>query len=214
MFARWRRRVLPKEHRPPFAPGERVLAWAMLANIEGGWPSSPQAGTAVGSASGGFPIEGEGSSSPQGGTAVGSGESAAVATNLGLWVGGERLPWHEISKAVWDGSVLTITPSAEVDKRAGYSVIEDLAPVRLVPADPNHLPHQVRLRVTSSVRHSEHHDLSRGGVWLAARRVPGVDGLSWVARYDAGTDGFEPDAIAETDAVFAQFHSKNVGGGG
>lgn len=200
MFSRLRRRILPRKHRPGFEPNERVLAWAVASNIVGGRPPSPLPGTAAGSTFGGVAAE------------------AVIATNLGLWMAGSRTPWHEISKAVWDGSVLIVTASRVVGERDRYSVIEDLPPVRLVLVEPNHLPHQIRLRVTSSVRHSEHHAVSRGGVWLAARRVPGIDGLSWIARYDPGTDGGDPDVAAQTDAlfrrIFTETHWRNVGGPG
>lgn len=156
MFRLFKRRVLPRAHRPPLDPHERVLAWAMTATDE-----------------------------------------AVVATNLGLWRDGTRTPWSEISKAVWDGDVLSLTLSTVVEVRDGYSVIEDLPPVRLALAEPGHLPHHVRLRVTSSVLHPRR--FSSG--LIAARRVPGKDGLSWVVRYDPGVNA--ADHVAETDAVFS-----------
>ncbi|WP_117208701.1 hypothetical protein [Allorhizocola rhizosphaerae] len=128
-----------------------------------------------------------------------------IATNLGLWVEGKRTSWHEISKAVWDGSVLSVTTSTAVEHREGYDVIADRAPDRYPLEDPGGLPHEVRLRVTSSVVHPQKFALG----WVAARRVPGKDGLSWVVRYDPGID---PAAhAAETDA-FLETYWKNVGG--
>lgn len=127
-------------------------------------------------------------------------DEAVVATNLGLWHGGRRMPWNEISKAVWDGTVLTVTPSSVVERREGYDVIADLPPIRFALADPGHLPHQVRLRVTGSVERAQR--FAHGMV--AARRVPGVDGLSWVVRYDAGADPAEH--AAETDALMKETH--------
>ena len=133
-------------------------------------------------------------------------DSPVIATNLGLWWDGERRPWHEIAKAVWDGTALTVTLSATVEAREGYSVVEDLAPVRLELREPGRLPHQVRLRVTSSVAHRER--FASG--WIAARRVPGVDGLSWIARHDPGVVAAEH--AAETDAAFQETYWKIVTG--
>jgi len=169
----FKRRLLPPAHRPAFASGERVLAWALSA--EG---------------------------------------SAVIATNLRLWVAGTGTPWNEISKATWDGSALTVVTSAVVEQREGYAVIEDGPPARTALADPDHLPHQIRLRVTSSVQHPSHHGLpGGGGVWIAARRVPGVDGLSWIARYDAGTDREDSRVRAATDDIFKETYWRVVAPG-
>ncbi|BCJ78137.1 hypothetical protein CS0771_76810 [Catellatospora sp. IY07-71] len=131
-------------------------------------------------------------------------DDTVVATNLGLWWGGTRTGWHRIDKAVWDGEQLVITPAEPVAERAGYEVVADGTPVRLRLTDPGDLPHQVRLRVTGSVRHPQHYQVPGGGVWVFARRVPGADGLAWAVRYDAGTDGDDPGVIAATDQLVAQ----------
>lgn len=157
MFQRFKKRILPREHRPPMTPEERVLAWAMTSS-----------------------------------------DQAVVATNLGLWRDGERIPWSDISKAVWDGNVLTVTASRVAEARDGYSVIEDLPPERLVLVEPGHLPHQARLRVTGSVVRPQRF---ASGL-IAARRVPGEDGLSWVVRYDPGISA--ADHVAEADAAFRE----------
>jgi hypothetical protein len=165
-----KRRLLPREHRPPLAPHERVLAWSF--------------------------VDGE----------------PLVATNLGLWLGGTHTGWHDIAKAVWDGTALTVIKSVTVEPREGYTVIANDVPVRYVLSEPGHVPHQVRLRVTSSVRHPSHHGLpGGGGVWVAARRVPGIDGLSWIVRYDAGTDGTDPGVIEATDAIVRETQWRVVG---
>ncbi|MEV4412250.1 hypothetical protein [Catellatospora sp. NPDC049609] len=127
-----------------------------------------------------------------------------VATNLGLWWDGTRTGWHRIDKAVWDGEHLVVTPGELVAERAGYQVVADGEPVRLKLTDPDHLPHQVRLRVTGSVRHPQHYELPGGGVWVFARREVGVDGLTWAVRYDRGTDGEDPAVVAATDQLVAQ----------
>jgi hypothetical protein len=167
LFSKFRKRILPAAHRPPFDPHERVLAWAMTTS-----------------------------------------DDAVIATNLGLWIADARAGWHEISKAKWDGNVLTIIPSRVVEARDGYDVIEDLHPVRLVLVDPNHLPHQVHLRVTGSVQHPRQCSLG----WLAARRVPSKDGLSWIVRYDPGVEREAAEVVAETDAIFKETYWRIVGG--
>ncbi|MBV1856118.1 hypothetical protein [Catellatospora tritici] len=132
-----------------------------------------------------------------------SGDETVVATNLGLWWDGERVGWHRIDKAAWDGTVLAITPATVVAERAGYEVVADAPPVRLPLTDPDHLPHQVQLRVTNSVRYPLHHEVPGGGLWVFARRVPGQDGLAWTVRYDEGTDPDNPAVVAATDQLVA-----------
>jgi len=123
-----------------------------------------------------------------------------VATNLGLWAP-DRLGWHEIHKATWDGTELVVTAARQVAERAGYTVVEDVPPVTFRLREPGQLPHQVRARVTRSVGYSAHH--ARPGVRIAARRVPGVDGLRWTVRYDAGVDPDDPAVVAATDQIVA-----------
>ena len=132
--------------------------------------------------------------------AMTSSDQAVIATNLGLWWGGARTGWHEISKARWDGTVLTVITSQVVEQREGYDVIVDEPPVRMVIEDPGHLPHQVHLRVTGSVQHPRQFALG----WLAARRVPGKDGLSWIVRYEPGVDRSSAEVVAETDTIFKE----------
>ena len=101
----------------------------------------------------------------------------------------QRLPWHEIHKATWNGSLLTIVPAVEVEP----GVVADGTPIRLRLAEPRGLAAEVRARVTRSVAHSVHRELPAGGVLIVARRVPGVDGLTWLLRFDDGTDRADPD---------------------
>jgi hypothetical protein len=124
---------------------------------------------------------------------------AAVATNLGLYLPEhEPFGWHEIHKAVWTGRELTIIPGAVVEEYADYQVTADQPPVTVVVPDPGDLPQVVRARVTRSVSFSSHHLVPGGGVRVVARRVPGLDGLSWAVRYDQGT---EPHAPGVADAT-------------
>jgi len=129
-----------------------------------------------------------------------SGGGLLVATNLGLWAP-DRLGWHEIHKAVWNGTDLVVTAARQVGERAGYTVVEDVPPMTFRLRDPGQLPHQVRARVTRSVGYSAHH--ARPGVRVAARRVPGVDGLRWTVRYDPGVDPDDPGVVAATEQIVA-----------
>jgi hypothetical protein len=118
----------------------------------------------------------------------------AVATPRGLWLaegaaGRRRLAWNDIHKATWGDDVLTIVPGVEVEP----GVVVDAPHLRLQLAEPRDLPAEVRSRVTRSVAYSTHHTLPGGGVRIVARRVPGVDGLTWVLRFDEGTDRADPE---------------------
>lgn len=116
---------------------------------------------------------------------------AVVATNRGLFLPGrsERLPWHQIHKAVWSGRELVVTPAQTVEQREGYAVADDLPGEGHLLIEPRDLPQQVYTRVTRSVAYTIHHPVpGGGGVRIAARRVSGVDGLNWTVRYDSGTD--------------------------
>jgi hypothetical protein len=131
-----------------------------------------------------------------------------VATNLGLWLPGEpvrRLGWHRIHKATWDGTSLVVTAADEVGEGDGYTVVVDLPPTSFRLAVPGQVPHQVRARVTRSVGYSVHHPLSGGrGARVAARRVPGFDGLRWTVRYDPGVDSDDPTIAEVTAGIVAQ----------
>ncbi|XTZ18544.1 hypothetical protein ACQSSU_14835 [Micromonospora echinospora] len=137
---------------------------------------------------------------------VGDGDDAAsVATNLGLWLPGRdgRLGWHDILKAVWSGRELRVTPAERLAERDGYLVVADAPTDTYLLLDPGELPHQVRARVTKSVAYTEHHPVPGGAGRIAARRVPGVDGLTWTVRYDPGTPVDDPEVVAETDRLVA-----------
>jgi hypothetical protein len=116
---------------------------------------------------------------------------AVVATNRGLFLPGrsQRLPWHQIHKAVWSERELVVTPAQTVEQREGYAVADDLPAEGHLLIEPRDLPQQVYTRVTRSVAYTIHHPVpGGGGVRIAARRVSGVDGLNWTVRYDPGTD--------------------------
>jgi hypothetical protein len=113
-----------------------------------------------------------------------------VVTNRGLWLPGEpRLAWHLIHKAVWSGRQLTVTPAEVVEERDGYDVVADRPPRTYQLLEPDDVPDQVRARVTGSVAYTQSHPAPGGGrVRVVARRVSGVDGLTWAVRADAGVD--------------------------
>ena len=128
-----------------------------------------------------------------------------VVTDRGLWLPGDdaRLGWHDVHKAVWSGRDLAVTPAELVEERAGYRVVAD-GPVRTyLLLDPGDVPHQVRARVTRSVAYTAHHPVPGGGVRVAARRIPRVDGLTWTVRYDPGTPAGDGAVIEETDRLVA-----------
>ena len=134
-------------------------------------------------------------------------EQVVVATNHGLFLPGrERLGWHEIHKAAWSGRELQVTSAEVVHERDGYQVVGDRPAVTCLLLDPGELPHQVRSRVTRSVAYTMHHPLSAGGagVRIVARRVPGVDGLSWAVRYDGGVPPDAPAVVQRTDELVTQ----------
>lgn len=114
---------------------------------------------------------------------------AVLATTHGLWLPGRvHLPWHMIHKATWDMGALRIVPGVEVEP----GVVADGQPVVVKMLEPRDLPAEVRTRVTRSVAYSSHHPLPGGGVRIVARRVAGVDGLTWVLRFDADMDLADP----------------------
>lgn len=131
-----------------------------------------------------------------------SGGEAIVVTNQGIWTPGEpreRLEWHEIHKASWENGRLTVTPAVEVSHPPGFLVMADGEPMTFRLAEPGDVPARVRERVTRSVARTEYHQLPPGGgVRIAARRVAGVDGLRWTARFDAGSDPDDPSVLAAT----------------
>lgn len=132
-------------------------------------------------------------------------EQVVVATNRGLRLPGRpRLGWHEIHKAAWSGRELQITAAEVVQERDGYTVVADLPVVSYLLLEPGELPDQVRARVTRSVAHTSYHQLPGGGVRVVARRVSGVDGLHWTARYDAGTVVDADVVVQATDELVAR----------
>ncbi|HEX7744469.1 MAG TPA: hypothetical protein VF462_04310 [Micromonosporaceae bacterium] len=137
------------------------------------------------------------------------GDRVVVATNRGLWRPGhaDRLGWHDVHKAVWSGRELTITPAQRVIEREAYVVVADAPAESFLLLDPGDVPEQVRARVTRSVAYTSHHALDQGGVRVVARRVPGVDGLTWTARYDPGTPTDDPGVVERIDALVATARS-------
>lgn len=135
----------------------------------------------------------------------GEGDGVVVASNLGLWLPGRghRIGWHDIVKAAWSGRELTVTCGEQVAEREGYLVIADRPAERYLLLDPGELPHQVRTRVTKSVAYTQHHALPGGAGRIVGRRVPGVDGLTWMVHYDPGTPHDDEAVIAETDQLVA-----------
>ncbi|HEX6870242.1 MAG TPA: hypothetical protein VF163_04025 [Micromonosporaceae bacterium] len=128
---------------------------------------------------------------------------AVVVTTLGAWLPGraERLGWHQVHKATWSGTTLTVIGSVPVASEDGYDVMADDAPIVVSLTDPDKVPHEVRQRVTRSVAYTSHHALPGGGVRVVARRVPGANGVVWQVRYDDGTDRTDPEVAEATAAL-------------
>jgi len=136
---------------------------------------------------------------------VSDGDRVVVVTNHGLWLPDDeqRLGWHDVHKVTWSGRELTVTPAELVEERDDYRVLAD-RPVRTyLLLEPRDVPHQVRTRVTRSVAYTAHHQLDGGGVRVVARRVSGVNGLTWTVRYDPGTDAGDEAVVAETGRLVA-----------
>jgi hypothetical protein len=77
--------------------------------------------------------------------------------------------------------------------------------VTLTLAEPDDVPLRVRERVTKSVAYTVHHELpGGGGVRVVARRVPGIDGVTWHVRFDDGTDAADEEVAAATAELVAQ----------
>jgi hypothetical protein len=118
-----------------------------------------------------------------------------VATSLGLWLPGEeRLGWHLISKATWDGAALTVIAAVESGTAGSAVLLTDQPPRRYPLEQPGKLPQAVQRRVTGSIVDRHRHELPGGGVWFVRRRVPGQDGTVLQVRADAGAD---PAAVAK-----------------
>ncbi|GAA0532365.1 hypothetical protein GCM10011581_16930 [Saccharopolyspora subtropica] len=116
-------------------------------------------------------------------------EGALVATHLGLWLAeGRRVGWHLISKATWQGGVLTVVEAEETGTAGGAVLLRDRPGVRLPLTEPGRLPDVVHERVTRSIRSRHHRELPGGGAWFVQRRVPGRDGIVLQVRPDRGTD--------------------------
>jgi hypothetical protein len=145
---------------------------------------------------------------------AGAGDGVLVATTRGLVLpDGARLGWHQIHKATWSGRELTVVPATVVEESSEFAVVEDGPAVTYSLPDPGELPHQVRERVTRSVATSTHYRIAGAGLRVAARRVPGVDGLTWTVRYDPGSDGTDPAVRAETAGLVAEAKAATAGAG-
>jgi hypothetical protein len=136
-------------------------------------------------------------------------DEVVVVTNLGVWLPDPagppgRLGWHEIHKATWSGRQLALVASREVGAGEGYTIVADQPAIVHTLLDPDNVPLQVRVRVTRSIAYTQMHPLpDSGAVRVVARRVPGVDGLTWTVRYEDGADPTDERIRAATDDVVA-----------
>jgi hypothetical protein len=204
------RREMPVDL-PPLADGERVAAWgstpegaAAVATNLGLWlplKQKPVIHDVRADATDQVPAE-PGAADEAGAPVVaveGAAAGGAPAPAAGeRW---QRLGWAEIHKAVWAEETLTITPGVEVEP----GVVADARLRRLRLSDPRDLPAEVRTRVNRSVAHTSQHRLVGGGsVRVVARRVPGVDGLTWQLRFDNATDRAKPGVRAEAEGILTE----------
>jgi hypothetical protein len=130
-----------------------------------------------------------------------------VVTNRGVWLPGtaDRLGWHEIHKVTWSGRQLVMVAAREVGRADGYTIVEDVSPTVHTLLDPDHVPEQVRIRVTRSIVHTAYHQLpGGGGVRVVGRRVSGVDGVRWTVRYDRPADLDDPEVRELTRQFVAE----------
>jgi hypothetical protein len=146
------------------------------------------------------------------GRSEGGTEPLVVATQLGLWLpvqadagadayadagagatdpAWRRIGWDRVVKATWSGGVLEVIEG----ERDADGVVTDLPTVRVALSEPRNVPSVVRTRVENSIARSELVQLPGGSGRIVARRVPGVDGLTWTARLDTGTRA-TPDSVA------------------
>jgi len=118
---------------------------------------------------------------------VGGGQ--VVATSRGLWLpDAQRLRWHLISKATWEGGALGVVEAKEVGTVEGAVLIADEPPRRFRLADPGRLPEAVHGRVIGSIKSRHHRDLPGGGAWFVQRTEAGRNGVVLQVRADPGTD--------------------------
>ena len=138
-------------------------------------------------------------------------ERVVVVTTAGLRLpGAPLLGWHEIHKAAWSGRELRVTAAEVAAARDGYTVLVDRPVVSYLLLEPGEVPDQVRARVTRSVAYTSHHPLPGGGVRIAARRAPGIDGLRWTVRYDTGTAAEAESIVQATDELVARAREINA----
>jgi len=130
---------------------------------------------------------------------------AVAASNRGLWVPAyRRIGWELVDKAVWRDGVLTVTEAELVDDL----LLRDLPSVHLPLTVPRDLPPTVRRRVEASVVRSEVLPVAGGAARFVARRVPGLDGVSWWARLEPGTrdtDATRTSVRSRRDQLIAQW---------
>jgi hypothetical protein len=109
-----------------------------------------------------------------------------LATPRGVWwpdADGYRLiGWQFVDKAIWREGVLTVVQADVLDDL----LLVDRPPVAARLATPRDLPPTVRKRIEANVVRSELVAVPGGAARLVARRVPGHDGLTWLARLEAG----------------------------
>jgi hypothetical protein len=118
--------------------------------------------------------------------------SVIAATPVGLWWpfadGPRRMQWEHIDKVMWRaGGEFGVIEADVVDDL----LLVDRPMVTAVLATPRDLPPTVRKRVEANIVRRELVTVPGGAVRFVARRRPGVDGLTWWAHLEAGTQDSE-----------------------
>ncbi len=122
-----------------------------------------------------------------------AGDRVLLATQQGLWLpdesdaGWRLLRWDRVVKATWQDDAVELV---EGDLGAD-GIVTDLEPVHFRLTTPRNLPQVVRTRVETSIARTEQVSVPGGTARLVARRVPGIDGVTWTARLDTGTAATE-----------------------
>lgn len=163
---RWRR--LPTRRRPPFEPGEHLLAFANLAGEQvivvtnrGLWPPQDPEWHRID------------------------------------WHEIHKVAWSGITLTVIT-AVETATIGEADDEQYHVMADAPALTFQLSDPDrvPEQVRKRVNHSVVHTTHHTLSGEA--GGVRVVARRVSGVDGLRWTVRFDPGTDETDLEVLAET----------------
>lgn len=137
-----------------------------------------------------------------------SSDAVVAATSLGLWWpfpdGPRRIPWQQVDKVVWQDHVMSVTEADVVEDE----LLVDRPAVHARLTVPRDLPPTVRKRVDGNIVRTELVSVPGGSVRFVARKVPGADGVTWLARFEPGT----PETTSTRAAVRARLERLRAAG--